>query len=80
MTILASGSGFIACGSVGCVAREKGRKLPNGMAKWVGAPFRDLPDDVLLAYRSWLTDGPNGWYGHSFECFDIQDEFERRQP
>jgi len=76
--ILADGPGIIVCGSVGCVAREKGRRLPNGMAKWVGTVFRDLPDDVLEAYGRWLVSGPDGWYGHSFECMEIEAEWERR--
>lgn len=78
MTILASGPNFIACGSVGCVRREKGRRLPNGMAKWVGVKFRELPDEVLRAYGHWLVSGPYGWYGASFECMDIEEEWERR--
>lgn len=73
MTILAYGPGIIACGSIGCVQRERGRRLPNRMAKWVGRPFCDLPNDALMAYAHWLTSGPDGWYGHSFELFDIED-------
>lgn len=78
MTILASGPGIICCGSLGHVHRIKGRRLPNGLGQYVGVPFADCPLDVLSRFSSWLRAGPYGWYGHSFELFDIDDEFARR--
>lgn len=79
MTIIAHGPGFIACGSVDCVQRQRGRRLSRGLGQYVGRPFRELPDDALDAYGRWLVAGPDGWFGHSFECFDIEDELERRR-
>ena len=36
MTILASGRGLSVCGSLGCIQRVKGRRLPNGLGPYIG--------------------------------------------
>lgn len=78
MTILASGPNMIACGSAGRVCRLPGRRLPNGLARYVGTPFDECPTEALERYGSWLCAGPDGWCGHSFELFDISDVLTKR--
>ena len=68
MTIIASGPDMIVCGSIGHIHRVRGRRLPNGLGKYVGVPFSECPLDVLERFSRWLCDGPEGWCGHAFEC------------
>lgn len=79
MTILASGPNIIVCGSLALgIHRRPGRRLTSELVKWVGTPYSECPDSVLGKFSSWLCSGPDGWAGAAFECFDIEEEFERR--
>ena len=79
MTILARGKGIICCGSLGCVHRVKGWRLPSALVPYVGTPYEDVPTPELKRYWRWMTGPDHRWLGHVHELWAIEDVLNERE-